>query len=445
LVEDDKIMGESLCYRFALEGFQVDWCQNAETALDSIRSHHPALVISDIRLPGQCGEALFGLVIKQIPAPPPFIFITGFASTDNAVHLLKLGAADYISKPFDLDQLVEKVRALYQIQAILPSATPGVDSIGISPAMKKIQEAIPRLAKQASVILISGESGVGKEYVAQQIHHHARDEIGLPFVAVNCGALAESLLEAELFGYEKGAFTGAARAHKGVFEQAHGGTLFLDEIGDMPMPMQVKLLRALQERRITRVGGEASIPVDVRLVCATHRDLRTMVLQGLFREDLYYRVHVIHLRIPPLRERKEDILWFTRIFLREFAAEHGGQKRILHPLAQCALLEHAWPGNLRELKYCVERACILSRQPLLEPGVFFDDGTRPPHLPDAPAEDELAVHLRECERKHILLMLARSDWHLGHTAAKLSISRKTLWEKMKKLKIHAPQGAATMD
>ncbi|MDP4030058.1 MAG: sigma-54 dependent transcriptional regulator [Gallionella sp.] len=444
LIEDDEIMGESLCDRFALEGLRVDWHHTGTDALHAITSKKYDLVISDIHLPDLNGEALFEKLLAEKQALPPFIFITGYASIDRAVRLLKHGAADYISKPFDLDQLVEKICQLCPLPEIVLQASAHLNTLGISPAMRSIEESIPRLARLANIVLITGESGVGKEHVAQLIHLHTRGGAeDKPFVPVNCGAITETLLESELFGYEKGAFTGAARTHKGVFEQAHGGTLFLDEIGDMPLSMQVKLLRAIQERRVVRVGGETPIPVDVRLICATNRDLKKMVEEGTFREDLYYRVHVIRLRVPPLRERKEDILWFARLFLHQCAAQHGEASRSIPTLAERALLNHPWPGNLRELKHSIERACILSHQSALEPSAFFDEApASQQHREEMTGDSSLAAYLHDCERKFILLALERNQWHFGHTSANLGISRKNLWEKMKKLDIQADQGRA---
>lgn len=450
LIEDDEIMGESLCDRFALEGFQFEWHRTGAAALHAIRQKNYALVISDIHLPDLDGEEIFEKLIGEKRAIPPFIFITGYGTIDRAVRLLKHGAFDYISKPFDLDQLVEKICHICKVPEPSPSVGQNLNTLGISAAMRSIEESIPRLARLANIILITGESGVGKEHVAQLIHRHAREGAeDKPFVPVNCGAITETLLESELFGYEKGAFTGAARAHKGVFEQAHGGTLFLDEIGDMPLSMQIKLLRAIQERRIVRVGGEASIPVDVRLICATNRDLKKMVEEGTFREDLYYRIHVIRLRIPPLRERKEDILWFARLFLQQCAEQHGEKSRFIPPHAEHALLDYPWPGNLRELIHCIERACILSPQNALEPSAFFDDtpeASRSAHDPACGCQSEesseggnLATYLRECERKFILRALERNQWHFGHTSTSLGISRKNLWEKIKKLGIRTEE------
>jgi DNA-binding NtrC family response regulator len=298
--------------------------------------------------------------------------------------------------------------------------------------MTRIAEILPRLAREAKIVLLTGESGVGKEVVARALHRLAGADT--PFVALNCAALTESLLETELFGHEKGAFTGATRSRRGVFEQAHGGTLLLDEVGDMPLSMQAKLLRVIQERQVVRVGGERSIPVDVRLICATHRDLRTMVQQGSFREDLYYRIHVIQLRIPPLRERREDILWLARRFLLEYAQSHGGAAKSLSPEAEEALVAYDWPGNVRELRHTLERACILSTAPLIDAGDLFplQEKTGGEAQPLTALDD----YLRECERAYLKEALARHGYQIGRTAAALGISRKTLWEKMKKLSLN---------
>lgn len=445
LIEDDEIMGESLCDRFGLENFSVEWQRTGLEALRAISNKKYDLIVSDIHLPDLNGEEIFTRLSGENRTLPPFIFITGYGSIDRAVRLLKLGAADYISKPFDLDLLVEKARLLCPEQNDTSASEEiGADVLGVSPVMRGIEKSIPRLAKLASTILITGESGVGKEHVAKLIHRHARQDGNAPFVAINCGAITESLLESELFGHEKGSFTGAAKARKGVFEQAHGGTLFLDEIGEMSLNMQVKLLRAIQERTIVRVGGETPISVDVRLICATNRDLKKMVEQSTFREDLYYRIHVIRLRIPPLRERKKDVLWFTQLFLR-MCAQLNHENHVLSPTAERALLDNSWPGNLRELKHSVERACILSTSQMLEPEVFFDDVSSQPgghhEESDAPVEGTLTEYLRNCERKFILSSLEQSSWHFGNTAHSLGISRKNLWEKMKKLDIHADKQA----
>jgi DNA-binding NtrC family response regulator len=352
------------------------------------------------------------------------------------VTLLKMGAADYVTKPFDLDELVLKVRQLTQDRGAAAGAAAGGPRLGISAAMQKIEATLPRLAQHAGTVLITGESGVGKERVALELHRLAKGGAERPFIAVNCGAITESLVEAELFGHEKGAFTGAARTRKGVFEQAHGGTLFLDEIADLPPGMQVKLLRAIQERRIVRVGGETSIAVDEMIVCATNQDLRARVAEGSFREDLYYRINVIHLRVPMLRERREDILWFARQFLRDCALQHGAEGRTLSAASEQALLEYPWPGNLRELRHCIERACILSSEGTLEPSALFEnwsDSVRE----RAQAADTLDQYIQSCERGYIQQALQRCEGRIGATATYLGISRKNLWEKMKRLQIHS--------
>lgn len=431
LVEDDPIMGESLCDRFQLEGLAFDWHQSAADAMVAIEKHAYAVVISDIRLPDMDGGEMFLRLRAAHRALPPFIFITGYGAIDRAVELLKAGAADYITKPFDLEQLIEKTKAL--TGAFVPAA--GSTRLGVSQAMRRIGEMLPRLAQHASTILISGESGVGKEHVAQALDRLARKSEQCPFVPVNCGAVTETLFEAELFGYEKGAFTGAARTKKGFFEQAHCGTLFLDEIGELPPAMQVKLLRAIQERRIVRVGGETPIPLDIRLYCATNRDLKEMVEAGQFREDLFYRINVIQLRIPPLRERKEDVLWFARLFLDEFSARHGGGRRTLTQRAEQAFLEYPWPGNIRELRHAVERACIISPDASLGPEAFFGEGLTP-WTPPA-ADGNLGAYLQECERKYIEQALILHGGHISNTAESLGISRKSLWEKMRKLDLQA--------
>ncbi len=431
LVEDDRIMGESLCDRFELEGLRYEWHTSASSAFEAIGQKPYAVVVSDVRLPDFGGDELFARLREAHRTLPPFIFVTGFGSIDRAVELLKRGAADYITKPFDIENLIEKVRTF---AAITPAASvPGTQSLGASQAMRRIEEMLPRLAKHAGTLLITGESGVGKERVALEFHRLARDRETCPFVAVNCGAITETLFEAELFGHEKGAFTGAARMKKGVFEQAHCGTLFLDEIAEMPLSMQVKLLRAIQFRRITRVGGEYAVEVNLRLLCATNRDLKRLVEEGRFREDLYYRINVVQIRIPPLRERKEDIPRLARAMLDEICAQQGGAKRSLSPRAERALLDYPWPGNVRELRHCIERACIVSANELLEPADFFDEGS--PALSEQTEAASLGSYLEDCERAYIARALAANSGRIAQSAATLGISRKNLWEKMKKLGI----------
>ena len=411
LIEDDEIMGESLADRFGLEGFGYDWHRNGNDALTALRHQDYALVVSDIRLPDLTGDALFEQLLSEQRSLPPFIFITGHGDIDTAVRLLKKGAQDYITKPFDLDALIEKIQDITDLGCGL-----GPGELGRSPAMRQIEAMLQRLAASAASVLITGESGVGKERVAQALHQLTGK--AKPFIAVNCGALTESLLEAELFGYEKGAFTGAGRTKKGVFEQAHSGTL----------------LRALQERSIVRVGGETPIPVDIRLVCATHKDLQEGVKSGDFREDLYYRINVVQLRIPPLRERTEDILPIARHLLQEIASANGKPAPTLTPAAEHALKTYPWPGNIRELKNALERASLMSDGRSISHDILFD---RP--APPLSAQQDVAANLRdylnECERDFIVRALDACQWQIQCCADSLGISRKNLWEKMRKLEI----------
>lgn len=435
LIEDDEIMGESLAQRFQLEGFDVDWWRTAREASAALESRRYGVVVSDIRLPDRNGGDLFLDLSARLPMLPPFLFMTAFGSIDKAVELLKAGAADYIAKPFEPDLLVDKVRGLARGYGAGSSDFNDGDALGVSPIMRRIAESLPRLSRHASALLVTGESGVGKEHVAKLFHRQGAGD-SAPFIAVNCAAIPESLLEAELFGYEKGAFTGAVKSKRGVFEQASGGTLFLDEIGEMPLSMQAKLLRVLQERTLVRLGGESQVSVDFRLVCATHQDLKAMVEQERFREDLYYRIHVIQLRIPPLRERPEDIRWFVRHYVEAFNRANPEERRRLDPRTEQALVSYLWPGNIRELKHAVERACILSPSPLLGADAFFGGDLVDGNVAQ-PASPSLADYLMVCEQDYLKVALDRHDWHMTHTAEALGITRKTLWEKMRRLGIHA--------
>jgi DNA-binding NtrC family response regulator len=428
LIEDDPIMGESLSFRFKMESIAHDWFQTAEPALAALKQKEYSVLVSDIRLPDMDGDRLFAELQASGRAVPPTLFITGFGSIDEAVKLLKAGAADYITKPFNIDELMLKVRQW--IPKPLPSGGAcNEPALGISAAMRSVEENLCRFASHDATVLITGESGVGKEHAARRLHECADPGGKAPFVAINCGAVPENLLEAELFGHERGAFTGALRQRKGLFEQADGGTLFLDEVGEMPPPMQIKLLRVVQDRVFQRVGGDETIRVDVRLVCATHRDLKKMVEEGTFREDLFYRINVLHVHLPPLRERPEDILWFARRFISEFNTRRGGEPKRLSPAAEENLLRAPWPGNLRELHHQIERACILADQPVLAASAFESDG------PASAGESSLRDQLHQHERHVIERALALCDYQIAETAAHLGISRKNLWERMKKLEI----------
>lgn len=436
LIEDEPIMGESLVDRFELEGFHVDWFRDGEKALDSWVPDRYALVISDVRLPGQSGEDVFKRLSNQEAYLPPFVFITAFATVNAAVNMLKLGAADYVTKPFDIGELVEKVQRL--VGTTMVGHDEGDATLGPSAAMRRLVSTAPRVAQRGRVVLIAGESGVGKEVLAAHLHALADPANEKPFIAVNCGAIPETLLESEFFGHERGAFTGADRAHKGLLEQSDGGTLFLDEIADLPLGLQVKLLRVLQEQKVQRLGAERSERFNSQLICATNRDLRSMVASGQFREDLYYRINVIRLTVPPLRERLADVLWLARRFLAEQADRLHEPQKALDAAAQAALIAYPWPGNVRELKNRIERACVYAEGSSIGVSELFEDRTSPVTSSEMPTLEE---YLGEAEKAFIQSALSRHHGKVGVTASALGVSRKTLWEKTKRLGLRVDEAA----
>lgn len=437
LVEDDSIMGESMVERFQLEGFCVDWHTRAAAAFEAITRIGYAVIVSDVRLPDFSGDDLYKRLAETMPKVPPFILVTAYASIDSAVSMLKLGVADYITKPFDIGQLVLKIQALATVY-IPEQAMPAHSPLGVSAAMRKLADAVPRVAKRASSILISGESGSGKEVLARHIHNVAAGDKTEPFIAVNCGAVPETLMEAEFFGYERGAFTGAERQKKGFFELAHDGTLFLDEIGDLPLAMQVKLLRVLQEKRVRRVGGERDTECHFRLVCATHLDLKALVENKRFREDLFYRLNVVMLRVPALRERTDDILWIARQFLQSYAATNDEKPKELHPATEAALIAFRWPGNVRELCNRLERACLLAGNVVLMPSDVFVEDAAGDENNDNEDVPTLSAYIDKCETLYIKNALVQHEGRIAETAAALGISRKSLWERMRRHRISEP-------
>ncbi|MEW8030164.1 MAG: sigma-54 dependent transcriptional regulator [Candidatus Thiodiazotropha sp.] len=429
LVEDDEIMRASLCQRFDIENIVSDCFCTGQEAFESISRNDYTTLIIDIRLPDTNGEKLFNAIIDSNNVPPTTIFISGYRDINQAVRLLKAGAVDYLTKPFDLDELIDKLREASP--SLFGEDKESSTVLGVSPKMRQIKAMLDRLAVHNCDILITGESGVGKEYAARYFASRLNNGHEKPFIALNCAALPEDLLEAELFGHEEGAFTGATKSRKGVFELADGGVLFLDEIGETSARMQAKLLRAIQERVVHRLGQEKPISVNLRLIYATNRDLKKMVANGEFREDLYFRINTVHLHIPPLRERKEDINWLAHRIIDNFFHEHK-KRRLLLPLTVRYLEKQHWPGNLRELANAVERACILSTQDILGPREF-----------GAPSEDHLIPccemklkdSMEEFEKKFLLEKLNAHQWRIAETASCLGISRKSLWEKMKRYEI----------
>lgn len=432
IIEDDLIMGESLVDRFEIEGFEVQWSQTIKEAEDIFVIEQFDTVVSDVRLPDGSGERLFQLQLASKPKIPPWLFITAFATVDQAVAMVHLGACNYVTKPFDITALVDKVKAaISKDHATKPLKQLAFtnDALGGSLVMRQLATQAKRVSARANTILITGESGAGKEVLARYIHTHANPVKDAPFVAVNCGAIPDNLIEAALFGHERGAFTGAERAHRGYFEQASGGTLFLDEIAELAPAMQVRLLRVLQDRKVQRLGAEKLINLDLKLICATHADLQEMVKNGRFREDLFYRIHVMHMHVPPLRDRPDDVLWLTQRFLQEDAASRNEVPKALTSAAKAALIAHHWPGNVRELHNCVERACVLGEDAQIDTSDLFENISEQEVFVDLPTLDTFVA---DAERHYLAAVLSRFNGKTGLAAQALGISRKTLWEKCRR-------------
>ncbi len=437
LIEDDLIMGESLLDRFELEGYAVKWSRSIEQARVLLDEAVFDAVVSDVRLTDGSGERLFEERLRSKAPTPPWLFITAFASVDQAVAMLRAGACDYVTKPFDIAALVSKVQLAIGAEpdhTVVSSAADTDLALGISLSMRQIATQAQRVAARARTILITGESGVGKEVLARHLHALAHPQGSAPFVAVNCGAIPETLIEAALFGHERGAYTGADKLRRGYVEQAHGGTLFLDEIAELSPSMQVRLLRVLQDRQVQRLGAENLIHVDLRLICATHADLQHLVQKNLFREDLYYRIHVMHMRVPPLRERPDDVLWLAQRFLQDDATLRSEPPKQLTPAARAALLAHAWPGNVRELHNCIERASVVGEHAQIDASDLFENQT---DKLQASALPTLDAFVADAERDYLTAVLARFDGKSGLAADALGISRKTLWEKCKRYGIRS--------
>ena len=434
LVVDDEPSQRQLLGGFVESlGYRAEQAASAEAALEAIRRGPPDMVLLDVRLPGISGiEAL--PEIRKIAQHLPVLLVTAYADLRQAVAAVKGGADDYLAKPVDLDELAAVIADTLGPAATQSAKTPGEEEkprlelppgiICESPAMRHVVDTVAVVAPSDVPVLITGPSGVGKEVVAQLIHHASGRAAG-PLVAANCAGLPEGLIESELFGHTKGAFTGADHARQGFFRAAHGGTLFLDEIGELPLHLQPKLLRALESGRITPVGSDVPVQVDTRLVAATNRDLGEAVGQGRFRDDLYYRINVVELAVPPLGDRREDILPLARRFAEEFA---GGPVRLSPQAVQC-LLAYLWPGNVRQLRNAVQRACLLCR----------GDVILPEHLPPkvaAMASDPAAAptgggRLSQVQRATILATLQECKGNRTQTAKKLGISRRALIYKLR--------------
>ncbi|GAB4392135.1 MAG: sigma-54 dependent transcriptional regulator [Kiloniellaceae bacterium] len=435
VVEDDPVMGESLQQRLVLEGCAVDWWTTGREAIAGLRRQDHDLVICDIRLPDMDGGALFRETVREENAPP-FFFITAHGEIDQAVALMRAGAGDYLTKPFAMDDFLARVRTLLGRKERLDDAEA---TLGVSDAMRGVERLLRRVADLDSALLITGETGSGKEVCARFVHQ-ASPAAQQPFMAVNCAAIPDDLLESELFGHEKGAFTGAQGRHLGYAERAKQGVLFLDEVGEMPLPLQTKLLRLLEERSFHRVGGERPLPFQARLVCATNQDLEAAVRRGSFREDLFFRINVIPVAVPPLRERQADIPVLLHRFVAEFSGLMNREVEGVSALAEEACMAHDWPGNVRELRNRVERAVALARGTWIMPGDLFPEVGR--WQEDAGGEVASLAEVRDAaERRQIQRALKATGGQVMRAAELLSVSRTTLWEKMRRLGIEAGAGA----
>jgi two-component system response regulator HydG len=442
VVDDDTAHRTMLRTLVSGWGYAIDEAEDGGAAIDRVRQQAYDLVLMDVRMLKVSGlEAL--AAIKKLNPAIPVVIMTAYSSVETAVDALKQGAHDYLTKPLDFDKLkitieraMEHTRLKEENRRLRESLGLRFDRsriIGQSPAMVKLLDTVSQVAPSEATVLITGESGTGKELIAAAIHFNSSRRDG-PFVQLNCAAITETLLESELFGHEKGAFTGAERRREGRFHQADGGSLFLDEVSEMPLSMQVKLLRVLQEREFTRVGGDAPVRVDVRLIAATNRHLPDLIAAGKFREDLFYRLNVVGLIAPPLRERREDIPLLAQHFLETFAQRNRKPIKGVTPQAMDGLIRRRWPGNVRELMNAVERAVVLARTDYL-PAEDFELGPseEAPRERSAPPPIGTAENLAldEIEKATILQALESAGGNKSEAARRLGITRRTLHKKLK--------------
>jgi DNA-binding NtrC family response regulator len=434
IVDDEESVRDSLYNWFIDDGYDVECAENAKTALSLLEARDFDIVLADIKMPGMDGMEMQRR-IKSMNKEPVIIMMTAFASVDTAVQALKDGAFDYVTKPFDPDDLSHLIRnASAQVKLKnentklkdqLGSLEDVEDIIGESEALNKVLHDVENVAQSNSSVIITGESGTGKELIARAIHSNSPRKY-FPMVSVHCGALSESLLESELFGHEKGAFTGASFNRKGRFEMADGGTIFLDEIATISLKMQIELLRVLETKTFVRVGGNKEIKSDFRVICATNRDLKSMVKNGTFREDLYYRLNVVNIRVPPLRERTEDIPLLASHFIKKYCTAMSRDVISIEPQAMNYLKELEFPGNVRELENMIERAIVTGNGKQIR-------------LKDLPMGQEVMSRsiesLDDLEKKHIKSILDKYSWNISRAAKALKIDRVTLYNKIKKYRI----------
>lgn len=443
VVDDEEIIRDSISYILETEGYEVEKAENGKIAYDKIKEKHYDLVITDIEMPAMKGTELLEK-IKTLDSQTAVIIITAFGSLDTAITALRNGASDYILKPVEFDELLIKVKRLFEVKDLLIENKVLREEInrkydfenivGKSPAIKKVFDMIQAVAETDSTVLISGNSGTGKELVARAIHYRSKRK-NKPFIAVNCGAISENLIESELFGHKKGAFTGAISDKEGFIKAADGGTLFLDEISEMPPQLQVKLLRAIQEKEYTPVGTTQSLPVNVRFVATTNRNLEKEVKAGRFREDLYYRVNVVEIHLPSLKEREEDIPLLADHFLNKYRKELNKNIKGIDNDAMRALLAHEWKGEVRELENVIERAVIFCK------GEYISADDLPPSFVsnrgnlDISFSDSLEDSVRQFERNFIMRVLESNNFNKEKTADVLKVGLSTLYRKLKELDI----------
>jgi DNA-binding NtrC family response regulator len=437
IVDDEADSRDALAELTQRWGYDVQTASDGSEALRRAIEWHPDVILTDLVMPNMDGLWLLRALRAELP-DCPVVLLTGRGTIQTAVQAIKEGAYDFIEKPLEvprlrivLERALEKKETMREVQLLrrrLAALAPGTDVIGSGPAMQKVFELVKKVAPSNASVVITGQSGTGKEVVARAIHNLSprKDK---PFVALNCSAIPATLIESELFGYERGAFTGADQRRLGNFELAHDGTLFLDEIGELPLELQAKFLRVLEERKIRRLGGRAEVEVDVRVICATNRDLKEEIRRGRFREDLYFRLHVFTIQLPQLRERREDIPLLVHHFIEKFNGETGKHVQGLTPDAMGVLQSYAWPGNIRELRNTVERAMILVD------GDVIGEEHLPPDMQASRPETAtlrvpLGIPIHQIEKEYILASLQRNGGNKARTAELLGISEKTLYNKL---------------
>jgi DNA-binding NtrC family response regulator len=442
IVDDDQSLCETMEAALRRAGFQASWKMSADEALAVLEQQDLDVVVTDLNMRGMNGLALCERIAANRP-DVPVVVVTAFGSMETAVAAIRAGAYDFINKPFEIEELKLTLEHAVQHRALraevkrlrqeVDRGTLASEIIGSSPSMRKVWDLIDRVAETDATVLITGESGTGKELVARALHNRSRRKAGA-FVAVNCAAVPEPLLESELFGHVRGAFTDAKSSRRGLFLQANGGSIFLDEIGDMPLGMQPKLLRALQDKTVRPVGGDHEEPYDARLITATNQDLEQYVEDRRFREDLFYRINVVHIPVPPLRARGNDVLVLAQHFVKQFSEQLG--KRILGMSSQVGekLLAYRWPGNVRELQNCIERAVALTRYEELTvqdlPEKIRDYRDAPLFIPGEESVELLPME--EVERRHILRVLKTVGGNKTTAAEILGFDRRTLYRKLER-------------